>query len=100
VHRRPLLPALFLLLAAATAGCHRRSATPEDCAAVLDRLVELELAESGYRDPALRTRWAREAHRRFARELEACPGLLVNNRLPACLAAARTSEAIVHVCFP
>jgi len=89
---------LVFFVIAAAGGCHRRPASMDDCVAVLDKLVELELEESGYRDPVVRARWADEARRRFAGELARCPGLLVKNDLYACLRAARTSEAIVHGC--
>ena len=41
-------------------GCHRHYATPADCLGILDRLVELELKEQGFRDPALAPRWQSE----------------------------------------
>ena len=90
---------LPLVVLAATPGCRRHAASKSDCAAVLDRLVELELEESGYRDPVVRERWTREARSRFATDLDRCPGLSVRNDLRACLAATRTSEAIVHRCI-
>ncbi|HVX97580.1 MAG TPA: hypothetical protein VHK47_21890 [Polyangia bacterium] len=89
---------LVVLVLATGGGCRRHAATTDDCAAVLDRLVELELEESGYRDPVVRARWAGEVRRKFASDLERCPGLRVRNDLQACLRAARTSEAIVHGC--
>lgn len=89
---------LVFFVIAAGGGCRRRPASMDDCVAVLDKLVELELEESGYRDPVVRARWADEARRRFASELARCPGLLVRDDLHACLRAARTSEAIVHGC--
>jgi len=97
--RRLLRPSWLAFFAIAVGGgCHRHPASIDDCAAVLDKLVELELEESGYRDPIVRARWAGEARRRFASDLARCPGLLVKNDLHACLRAARTSEAIVHEC--
>ena len=75
----------------ASTGCHRRTASAADCAAVLDRLVELELNESGYRDPVLRARWQRDLAR--------CRGLTVRNDLAKCLPAARSPEEITHRCL-
>jgi hypothetical protein len=96
--RRLLYALLPLALLTSMSGCHRHAADRADCAAVLDRLVELELEESGYRDAVVLARWTEEARRRFATDLERCPGLSVRDDLRACLAAARTSEAIVHGC--
>jgi len=97
--RRLLRPSwLAFFVVALGGGCHLHPATVDDCAVVLDKLVELELEESGYRDPIVRARWAAEARSRFAGDLARCRGLLVRNDLHACLRAARTSEAIVHGC--
>ncbi|HEX3695152.1 MAG TPA: hypothetical protein VH374_07155 [Polyangia bacterium] len=85
--------------AIAFAGCRRRAATTDDCRAVLDRLVHLELAESGFRDPVLATRWTRELGRKLTPQLEGCVGKRVPIDLPACLAAARTPEEIAHRCL-
>jgi hypothetical protein len=92
----PLFLPVCLLLTAS--GCRRHAADGGDCEAVLDRLVELELEESGYRDPVVRARWTHEAQGRFAADLARCRGLSVRNDLRACLATARTSEAVVHRC--
>jgi hypothetical protein len=66
---------------------------------VLDRIVELELSESGYRDPVVRLRWKDEARRRFAPDLHRCEGLTVRNDLRSCLLAAKTTEEILHRCI-
>jgi hypothetical protein len=95
-----------LLLAVGLAGavlalpaCHRRAATLEDCRAVLGRLIDLELRESGYRDPVLRSRWQQDLELRFRSDLERCRGLTVPDDLRACLAAARAPEEITHRCL-
>jgi hypothetical protein len=80
-------------------ACHRHAATLEDCRAVIARLVELELSESGYRDPVLRARWQQDLGRRFAPDLDRCRGLKVPNDLRRCIAAARTPEEIAHRCL-
>jgi hypothetical protein len=96
---QPLLR-LGLLLGALgpAAGCHRHPATGDDCRAVLDRLIDLELAESGYRDAALAARWKTELAGRFGGDLGRCVGMGVRDDLRACLAAARTPEVIAHDC--
>ena len=67
--------------------------------AVLDRIIELDLTESGYRDAVLRARWQQDLGRRFAPDLERCRGLAVKNDVPRCLVNARTPEEIVHGCL-
>ena len=95
----------FLLLAAcvlgsiAFAGCRRHPASAADCGAVLDRIIQLELTESGYRDPVLRARWQQDLARRFAPELTRCRGLTVQDDLGPCLGQARTPDEIVHRCL-
>jgi hypothetical protein len=93
---------LVCLVAATTlvsSGCRRHAASATECARMLGRLVEMELSESGYRDPVLRTRWQQELERRFAADLERCHGLAVRDDLNKCLASARTSEEVTHRCL-
>jgi hypothetical protein len=102
VMRRRSSLTLLGLLAATTllsSGCHRHAASAADCASILDRLVEMELSESGYRDRVLRARWQEELERRFAPDLEHCRGLAVRDDLNKCLASARTSEEVTHRCL-
>jgi hypothetical protein len=102
MRRRSSLFALIGLLAATStfaAGCRRHSASAFECARVLDRLVEMELSESGYRDQALRARWQQDLERRFATDLERCRGLTVRDDLDECLASTRTSEEVTHRCL-
>jgi hypothetical protein len=94
------LPRWFVLVVAVAAapGCRRHPASEVDCQQVLDRIVELELREQGYRDAVLRARWQRELGQRFAPDLKRCRGLEVRNDLRTCLATAHTSEEITHRC--
>jgi hypothetical protein len=62
-------------------------------------MIDVELDESGFRDPVLRARSRENLGRRFSVDLERCKGLMVPGDLPACLAKARTSEEIVHRCL-
>jgi hypothetical protein len=91
----------FVLIVVVTvaSSCHRRLASEEDCKSVLNRLIELELNESGYRDAVLRARWQQELGNRFAPDLKRCRGLEVRNNLNACLATAQSSEEITHRCL-
>jgi hypothetical protein len=93
------LLALVALTSAIGAGCRRHAASAFECASVLDRLVELELTESGYRDEVLRARWQHDLGLRFAADLERCRGLSVRDDLSTCLTLARTSEEVAHRCL-
>lgn len=96
--RRLGLTAL-LSVSAIVGGCHRHVASAGDCRAVLDRLVELELAESGYRDPSLAPRWQSELARRFEADLRRCQTLRVRDDLSSCLRRAQNPEEIAHRCL-
>lgn len=87
------------VLLAGLAGCHHHDATPADCRAILDRLVEMELAESGFHDPVLVPRWQGELARRFDDDLRRCRSVRVRDDLPACLRAAQNPEQIAHRCM-
>lgn len=86
-------------LALGMSGCRRHVATEADCRAILDRLVEMELAESGFHDPALVPRWQGELARRFDDELRRCRSVRVRDDLPACLRAAQNPEQVAHQCM-
>ena len=66
---------------------------------MLDRLIDVELAESGFRDPVLRARSRDNLGRRFTPDLERCQGLMVPRDLNVCLATARTTVVVVHRCL-
>ena len=89
---------LFLLLASLTA-CGGRRATHEDCRQILDRLVDLELQERGFRDPALAARWRSQAAAAHAVDLAACEGQRIPRTALACVQAAANSEEVSHRCF-
>jgi hypothetical protein len=88
-----------LLAALLLAGCSSERATPNDCRQILDRIVDVELAEQGFRDRALAARRRDDLRRVLAPELRACPG----RKLPAgaltCLTNARNAEEISHRCL-
>jgi hypothetical protein len=88
--------ALAALLAS---GCGGRRATADDCREVLDRLVDLELQERGFRDPALTARWRAEAESAHAADLAACQGKRMPRTAMACVHAAGSSEEMSHRCF-
>jgi len=91
--------ALMLTLTLATFGCNRERATADTCAAIADRIVELELSEQGFRDPALLARKGLEMRRLLAADLRRCAGRRLRRDAVACVNAARNAEAISHVCL-
>jgi hypothetical protein len=94
----PLLRLIALAAVLAT-GCGARPATRDDCRQILDRLVDLELQEKGFRDPALAGRWRAEAESTHASELAACEGKRLPRGAMACVRAASSSEEINHRCL-
>ena len=88
------------LAALATApGCRRHQMTAQECGLVLDRIVELELAERGFRDPVLAGRRQAELRARFAADLTGCEGRHVTGDVSACVRSARSAEDISHRCL-
>jgi hypothetical protein len=98
-HGNGFVLGLSVILALVASGCRRHAAGADDCDAVLTRLIDLELVESGFRDPALRARWQSNLARRFDPDLARCRNQNVRDDLRACLETARTSEEIVHRCL-
>lgn len=96
---RRLLITFVAIAVFGSTGCGRHKATTGDCRAVLDRIIELELSESGYRDAVLRARWKSDLGRRFAPDLQRCQGLTVKNDLRRCLGEARTPDEVIHHCL-
>ncbi len=90
--------ALVLLLAPVLA-CRGEPASAEDCRAILDRIVELELSEQGYRDPALTRMKQQSFARRFAADLSACEGVALPTGARECVAQATSAEQISHDCL-
>jgi hypothetical protein len=91
--------ALAVWLAVALSGCKRERATPELCGRILDRIVELELGERGYRDQVLVERKKAQLRVRFADELGRCVGRGVRAGARACIDKARHTEEISHRCL-
>jgi hypothetical protein len=81
------------------AGCRRHRMTPDECNLVLDRIVELELAERGFRDPLLAKRRQSDLRGRFSADLAGCEGRRVASAVSACVQKATSAEEISHVCL-
>lgn len=80
-------------------GCSGRRATAADCRSILDRIVELEIRERGFRDDALVARKREELATLFSAELRHCQGRTLPQGALACVREAKTSEAISHRCL-
>ena len=90
---------LLLSLLASTSGCRGAPATEAECRAILDRIVELELGELGFRDPVLAERKKAQLGRQLADELGKCVGLPLPAGALACVRRARSTEEISHGCL-
>lgn len=90
---------LGLLLAGVGIGCHRERMTAQDCGLILDRITELELAERGFRDPALAVRRKGEMRARLKGELDACVGRSVSRGAMDCALAAPSTEDLTQRCL-
>lgn len=94
---RVLLVALLSSLGAI--GCKSARATEHDCDRILDKVVELELHERGFRDPVLLQRKRDEFHRRLRSELIECEGKSMRADAIGCVERATTTEEISHRCL-
>jgi len=90
---------LSFCLTVGASGCHRRHATEEDCARILDRIVEIELSERGFRDPILLERKRSTMHRLLDSELRECVGKRLNRTAISCVGHATSSEELSHRCL-
>jgi hypothetical protein len=96
---RPALALLLVALLSLAPACSGRRATAEDCARILDRIVELELRERGYRDPVLLERKRRQLRAALGAELEQCRGQRLRAGALECVKRATGAEEISHRCL-
>lgn len=90
---------LWILLLILNSCGDGRPATAADCRVIFGRIVEVELRELGYRDPALSVRRARELSAPLAEQLRACEGRQISNAMLQCVNSAKTTEEISHTCL-
>lgn len=90
---------LPIVLFALVAGCSTPRASHAECERILERIVEIELVEQGYRDPELVERKQSEARRRFAPDVERCIGRRIPEGAMECIEAARDTETLTHDCL-
>jgi hypothetical protein len=84
---------LFLL------ACAPERATRADCERILERIVDIELKERGYKDPMLQTIKRTTFKRRLDRDLESCVGRKLRKNAMRCVEQASTIEALTHQCL-
>jgi hypothetical protein len=95
---RTIIPGL-LAVSVLLVGCSAPRAGREECERILERIVEIELVEQGYRDPALVERKQSEARSRFAPDVERCIGRRIPDGAMACIDAATDTETLTHDCL-
>jgi hypothetical protein len=91
--------ALGCLVLVQSVGCRSPRASPEDCARIFDRMVDVELKELGYRDPILAQLKRKQLKQRFAAEIGKCVGGKLSPHGLSCIESAQTTEQISHVCL-
>lgn len=88
---------LAALVVALALGCGRE-ATVEDCQQIVKRIVELEL-ESVVPEQELSAE-VQEAQQAFRERASAdCVGRRITEKALACVATAKTAEAVIDECF-
>lgn len=78
---------------AALAGCGRK-ATREDCEAVVDRNVELQLKMLGVIDPSVVDKRRAEMRASMQKDIDECVGKRVTDSMMRCVKSAETAEQI------
>ncbi len=89
---------LVLVIFSAVVGCDQR-ATSAQCESILDRIVELELIEQGYRDPVLAEQKRVQMRRELASQIRSCTGKAIRPSALACVRTAHSTEEISHRCL-
>jgi hypothetical protein len=91
------VPAPFLcclvLSGLVLAGCGRK-ATHEDCEAVVDKNVELQLKALGVTDPAVVGKRRDEMRAAMRDDIDKCVGKRVTDSMMACVKSAETADKI------
>ena len=88
-----------LLFALCVQSCTRERATEQQCHAIFDRIVEIELEEMGFRDAALAARRTTELRARHQNAVRGCIGRYISARAMSCVATAKTTEELSHKCL-
>lgn len=89
-----------LLALALVGGCSRRHpASDAQCAALVDRMIAIELRQAGFRDLVLERARADELRPLLASELAACKRLALSPGTLACAQQAASTRALAHDCL-
>lgn len=88
-----------LVLALALAGCSAPRASRAECERILERIVEIELIEQGYRDPVLLERKQDQARLSFSPDVESCIGRRMPENAMTCIEDAADTETLTHECL-
>lgn len=91
--RRVLLAPLAVLLALASAACGRK-ATREDCEAIVNRNVSVQLQAMNISDAELIKKKQIELRDQLQGEIDTCIGKRVTDGMMACVKQATTPEQI------
>lgn len=87
------------LLTALLAGCGH-PASEQECEAIIDRIIELELEKQNVKDPAQIEQRKVEARKaRGAELMSRCKGRRVTDASIACIKSAKSYEQIDNVCL-
>jgi hypothetical protein len=88
-----------LLITLFVQSCTGERATEQQCHAIFDRIVEIELEEMGFRDVALAARRKDELRARHQSAVRGCIGRQISTRAMSCVATAKTTEELSHKCL-
>jgi hypothetical protein len=88
------MSALLLVgVAVVLAGCGRK-ATEADCAAIVDRNVEVQMRKMNITDEQTIAKKQQEIRNQFAESMKGCVGRRITDKMMACVKEAPTVEAI------
>jgi len=93
------LTLLMVLTTWLLSGCSNEEASVEQCRAIFDRLVTVELEEVGFRDPALAELTRAELSTRHHAEIAKCVGRRLPRHAMSCVMAANNAETVSHECL-
>ncbi|MDB4933099.1 MAG: hypothetical protein JWP87_71 [Labilithrix sp.] len=91
---RPLVVAIALTVGLVALGGCGRKATREDCEAVVDKNVELQLKALGVVDPAVIAKRRDEMRGSMHEDIDKCVGKRVTDGMMACVKGAETADKI------
>lgn len=88
-----------LLLASFLLGACEHRATTSECNAIVDRIVDLELIEQGFRDPVLGAQKRAQMRRELQTQIRDCIDQPIRESALQCVHNAQSTEEITHRCL-